>query len=34
MHVNVDDTFKTNHRNKLIYILTYMEVKNNKILFN
>jgi len=23
--------FETNYRNELIYILTYMEVKNNKI---
>ena len=26
--------FEANHRNGLIYILTYMEVKNNKVLFN
>jgi len=25
--------FETNHRNGLIYVLTYMEVKNNKIFF-
>ena len=35
MYVNMDDIyFETNHRNGLIYILTYMKVKNNKILLN
>jgi len=34
-HVNIDVIyFEINHRNRLIYILTYMEVKNNKMLFN
>ena len=26
--------FETNNRNKLIYILTHMEVNNNKMLIN
>jgi len=31
----MDDVyFETNHRNGLIYILTQVEVKNNKMLFN
>jgi len=33
-YINVDIAcFETKHRNGLIYILTYMEVKNNKIIF-
>ena len=35
MYVNMNDIyFKTNHRNGLSYILSYIEVKNNKMLFN
>jgi len=34
-YVNIDDNyFETNHRNGLIYILRYMEIKNNKMLFD
>jgi len=29
-----DVYFEINNKNELIYILTHMEVKNNKILFN
>jgi len=34
-YVNIDDVyFETNYRKELIYILTYVGVKNNKMLFN
>jgi len=30
----MDVYFKANYRNGLIYILTHMKIKNNKMLFN
>jgi len=34
-YVNMNDVyFEINNKNELIYILTHMEVRNNKILFN